>query len=457
MNAILENQAAHGPLAARDLRVLWHPCTQMKDHETLPMIAIRRGRGAWLEDFDGNRYLDAVSSWWVNLFGHANSRINAALAAQLGELEHVIFAGFTHEPAVRLAEQLAALTPPGLTRCFLADNGSAAVEVAIKMSFHYWRNRGLGKKTRFMTLQNSYHGETLGALAVGTVELYKSLYKPLLMDVLTAPSPDCYHREPGESWERYSLRQFESMERLLAENAHELAAVIVEPLVQCAGGMRMYHPVYLTRLREACTRHGVHLIADEIAVGFGRTGTMFACEQAGISPDFLCLSKGLTGGYLPLSAVMTTDDVYAAFYDDYANLTAFLHSHSYTGNPLACAAALATLGIFASDGVIQRNRAKAAHLGSRARELEDHPHVSEVRQCGMIVAVEFVKDKRSREPYPWTERRGQRIYRHALTKGVLLRPIGNVVYFMPPYIVDEAEMDLMVQVAADGIGLAACD
>jgi adenosylmethionine---8-amino-7-oxononanoate aminotransferase len=457
MNAILENQAAHSPLAARDLRVVWHPCTQMKDHETLPMIAIRRGRGAWLEDYDGNRYLDAVSSWWVNLFGHANPRINAAVAAQLGELEHVIFAGFTHEPAVRLAEQLAALTPPGLTRCFLADNGSAAVEVAIKMSFHYWRNRGLGKKTRFMTLQNSYHGETLGALAVGNVELYKSLYKPLLMEVLTAPSPDCYHREPGESWEHYSLRQFEPMERLLAENAHELAAVIVEPLVQCAGGMRMYHPVYLTRLREACTRHGVHLIADEIAVGFGRTGTMFACEQADISPDFLCLSKGLTGGYLPLSAVMTTDEVYAAFYDDYANLTAFLHSHSYTGNPLACAAALATLGIFASDGVIERNRAKAAYLGSRARELEDHPHVSEVRQCGMIVAVEFVKDKRSRETYPWTERRGQRIYRHALTKGVLLRPVGNVVYFMPPYIVDEAEMDLMVRVAADGIGLAACD
>ena len=457
MNAILENQAAHGPLAARDLRVLWHPCTQMKDHETLPMIAIRRGRGAWLEDFDGNRYLDAVSSWWVNLFGHANSRINAALAAQLGELEHVIFAGFTHEPAVRLAEQLAALTPHGLSRCFLADNGSAAVEVAIKMSFHYWRNRGLGKKTRFMTLQNSYHGETLGALAVGNVELYKSLYKPLLMEVLTAPSPDCYHRESGESWEACSLRQFEHMEQLLAKHAHELAAVIVEPLVQCAGGMRMYHPVYLTRLREACTRHGVHLIADEIAVGFGRTGTMFACEQAGISPDFLCLSKGLTGGYLPLSAVMTTEEVYAAFYDEYANLTAFLHSHSYTGNPLACAAALATLGIFASDNVLERNRAKAAYLGRRARALEDHPHVSEVRQCGMIVAVEFVKDKRSREPYPWTERRGQRIYRHALTKGVLLRPIGNVVYFMPPYIVDEAEMDLMVQVAADGIGLAACD
>lgn len=456
MNAILENRATCASLAARDLRVVWHPCTQMKDHETLPMVAIRRGRGAWLEDYDGKQYLDAISSWWVNLFGHANPRIGAALAAQVGELEHVIFAGFTHEPAVRLAEQLVALTPSGLSRCFLADNGSAAVEVAIKMSFHYWRNRGQQRKTRFVTLQNSYHGETLGALAVGNVELYKSLYKPLLMDVLTAPSPDCYYRESGESWQDYSLRQFEPMERLLAEHAPQLAAVIVEPLVQCAGGMRMYHPVYLTRLRDACTRYGVHLIADEIAVGFGRTGSLFACEQAGISPDFMCLSKGLTGGYLPLSAVLTTEDVYGAFYDEYANLTAFLHSHSYTGNPLACTAALATLGIFASEDVIQGNRARAAYLGRRARELQNHPHVSEVRQCGMILAVEFVKDKRSREPYPWAERRGQIVYRHSLERGVLLRPIGNVVYFMPPYIVNESEMDLMVQTAADGIELATC-
>jgi adenosylmethionine-8-amino-7-oxononanoate aminotransferase len=457
MNDLSDIQTDSASLAARDLRVVWHPCTQMKDHETLPMVPIRRGSGAWLEDFDGKRYLDAVSSWWVNLFGHANPRINAAVAQQLGKLEHVIFAGFTHEPAVRLAEQLVELTPPGLTRCFLADNGSAAVEVAIKMSFHYWRNRGYAGKTRFMTLQNSYHGETLGALAVGNVELYKTLYKPLLMDVLTAPSPDCYHRESGESWEDYSLRQFAHMERLLADHASELAAVIVEPLVQCAGGMRMYHPVYLTRLREACTRYGVHLIADEIAVGFGRTGTMFACEQAAITPDFLCLSKGLTGGYLPLSAVMTTEDVYGAFYDEYTNLTAFLHSHSYTGNPLACAAALATLAIFESDRTIEANRAKAAYLGRRARELENHPHVSEVRQIGMIVAVEFVKDKRGREPYPWQERRGLRIYRNSLQKGVLLRPVGNVVYFMPPYIVNEAEMDLMVQVAANGIELATCD
>jgi adenosylmethionine---8-amino-7-oxononanoate aminotransferase len=457
MNANDHSSMNCAAMAARDLRVLWHPCTQMKDHETTPLIPIRRGAGAWLEDFDGNRYLDAVSSWWVNLFGHANPRINDAVARQLGQLEHVIFAGFTHEPAVRLSEQLVALTPPGLNRCFFADNGSAAVEVALKMSFHYWHNRGRLKKTRFITLANSYHGETLGALAVGNVELYKTLYKPLLMDVLTAPSPDCYLRESGDSWEQHSLRRFDDMERLLARHADEVAAVIVEPLVQCAGGMRMYHPIYLSRLREACDRYGVHLIADEIAVGFGRTGTMFACEQAGITPDFMCVSKGLTGGYLPLSAVLTTDDVYAAFYDDYAKLTAFLHSHSYTGNPLACAAALATLEIFATENIIEANRAKAAYLGRRARELENHAHIADVRQCGMIVAIEFVKDKRSREPYPWTERRGQRLYQYALSQGVLLRPIGNVVYFMPPYVVEEGEMDLMVRVAAAGIERATCD
>jgi len=444
-------------LVARDLRVVWHPCTQMKDHETQPPIAVRRGEGAWLEDFAGRRYLDAVSSWWVNLFGHANPRINAAISAQLGRLEHVIFAGFTHEPAVRLCENLVALTPSNLTRCFLADNGSAAVEVALKMSFHYWRNVGRARKTRFITLANSYHGETLGALAVGNVDLYKDLYKPLLMDVLVAPSPDCYHRDPGESWQDYSLRQFAAMERLLAEHADEVAAVIVEPLVQCAGGMRMYHPVYLARLREACDHHGVHLIADEIAVGFGRTGTLFACEQAGISPDFLCVSKGLTGGYLPLSAVLTTENVYAAFYDDYARLTAFLHSHSYTGNPLACAAALATLDIFVADDVIAANRGKAAYLGARAQRLAEHAHVTEVRQCGMIVAIEFAKNARIREPYNWTDRRGRRVNQYALEHGVLLRPIGEVVYFMPPYIVTESEIDLMVQVAADGIEFATCE
>ncbi|HUA23351.1 MAG TPA: adenosylmethionine--8-amino-7-oxononanoate transaminase [Steroidobacteraceae bacterium] len=443
--------------SARDLAHVWHPCTQMKDHEDLPMIPVRRGCGVWLEDFEGKRYLDAISSWWVNLFGHANPRINAAVREQLDRLEQVILAGFTHEPVIALSEALSAIAPAGLTRCFYADNGSSAVEVAVKMSFHYWRNVGKPAKRRFITLSNSYHGETLGALAVGNVELYKEIYQPLLMDVITVPSPDCYERERGESWADHSRRKFAHMEAALAKHADETAAVILEPLVQCAGSMRMYDPVYLSLLRQACDRCGVHLIADEIAVGFGRTGTLFACEQAGIRPDMMCLSKGLTAGYLPLSAVITTDSIYDAFYDEYVKLTAFLHSHSFTGNPLACAAALASLDIFRTDDVLAANRHLAAHLGSKARELSSHPHVAEVRQHGMIVAVELARDKASRSPYPWQERRGLKIYRHALSRGVLLRPIGTVLYFMPPYVISRDEIDLMIEVAREGIELATCD
>jgi len=447
--------ARNAAIAIRDLAVVWHPCTQMKDHERLPMIPIARGSGVWLHDFDGHRYLDGISSWWVNLFGHANPRINSAVREQLDRLEHVMLAGFTHEPVLELSECLVRLLPAGLTRCFYADNGSAAVEVAVKMSFHYWQNRGRSRKRRFITLSNSYHGETLGALAVGDVELYKKVYQPLLMDVITVPSPDCHLREPGMDWEAHSRRMFAAMEQALAEHADEVAAVIVEPLVQCAGSMRMYHPVYLSLLREACDRHGVLLIADEIAVGFGRSGTMFACEQAGIRPDFICLSKGLTGGYLPLSVVVTTEDVYQAFYDDYLRQNAFLHSHSYTGNPLACAAALATLAIFAEDDVIAGNRVLAGRMTEATAGLADHPHVAEVRQTGMILAIETVKDKKSGERHDWRERRGLRAYEYALSQGALLRPIGNVIYLMPPYVIEPEQIDWLAGVAQGAVE-AAC-
>ena len=448
-NASTVSVAHNATFAARDLRHVWHPCTQMKDHESMPPIPVRVGSGVWLEDYEGNRYLDAISSWWTNLFGHANPRISAAVAAQAGKLEHVMLAGFTHEPAITLAERLTSLAPSGLTRCFFADNGSAAIEVALKMSFHYWLNRGQSAKNRFLTLSNGYHGETLGALSVGDVPLYRQVYQPLLLPVITVPAPDCYLRAPGESWAAHSRRSFAAMEAALARHALELAAVIVEPLVQCAGGMRMYDPVYLQLLRAACDRYGVHLIADEIAVGFGRTGTFFACEQANIAPDFLCLSKGLTGGYLPLSVVLTGEDVYAAFYDEYVAQRAFLHSHSYTGNPLACAAALATLDIFATEPVLERNRALAAHMAVRAAPLAAHPQVAEVRQCGMILAIEVVRDRASRTPFPWQERRGLRAYRHALARGVLLRPLGNVIYCMPPYVITMDEIELMIGVAAE--------
>jgi adenosylmethionine---8-amino-7-oxononanoate aminotransferase len=442
--------------SARDLAAIWHPCTQMRDHaahdaNAIPMIPIARGEGAWLIDHDGRRYLDAISSWWTNLFGHANPRIGTAIKDQLDRLEHVIFAGFTHEPAIRLAEELLRAAPPGLARVFYADNGSSAIEVALKMSFHYWRNSGKGERRRFIALTGGYHGETLGALSVTDVPLYRATYAPLLHEPVFVTSPDCYTREAGVSPREHSIVRLADMRAALDQHAHETCAVIVEPLVQCAGGMRMYDAMYLTGLRELCDEYGVHLIADEIAVGFGRTGTLFACEQAGITPDFLCLSKGLTGGFMPLSAVLTNAYVYDAFYAEYTSGKAFLHSHSYTGNPLACRAALETLAIFRDEPVLARNRELAARLAAQLAPLAGHPNVAEVRQTGMIAAVELVRDKATRTPFAAAERRGLRVYRHGLEHGMLLRPLGDVVYFMPPYVIQADEIDRMVAVAAEGI------
>ena len=449
-----DQQNANTALAQRDLRHIWHPCTQMHDHQQVPLVPIVRGEGAWLIDAEGRRYLDGISSWWTNLFGHANPRIAAALADQARTLEHVIFAGFTHPVAIELAERLVGITPQGLEKVFFADNGSAAIEVALKMSFHYWLNQGHGEKTRFIALTGSYHGETLGALSVSDVALYRKTYAPLLLTPILAPSPDTYEGEPGESPEQIATRRLEAMRELLERHAHETCAVIVEPLVQCAGGMRMYHPSYLTGLRALCDRYQVHLIADEIAVGFARTGTLFACEQAAIAPDLMCLSKGLTGGTLPLSAVLTTQRVYDAFYAEYNAGKAFLHSHSYTGNPLACRAALETLNIFRDEPVLERNRVLAAHLAKRLAVLRDHPNVADVRQQGMIAAAELVADKATRRAFPAEERRGLRVYLHGLEHGALLRPLGNIIYFMPPYVVNEDEIDHLVHVANAGIARA---
>lgn len=439
---------------ARDLAVLWHPCTQMAEHpHTLPLVPIARGEGAWLIGRDGRRYLDAVSSWWTNLFGHANPRIAQAIAEQARTLEHVILAGFSHAPAVQLAEELVRITPPGLTRVFFADNGSAGVEVALKMAFHHFANRGDDRRTKFVALSNGYHGETIGALSVTDVPLYRRVYAPLLLQPLFAPSPDAYEAAPGESAEACALRRAGELETLFAANAGEICALILEPLVQCAGGMRMYHPVYLRRAREICDAHGVLLIADEIAVGFGRTGTLFACEQAGITPDFICLSKGLTGGFLPLAAVLTHERIYESFLDD-SRERAFLHSHSYTGNPLACAAALATLAIFREQDVLGRNRLLAARMAELAAPFADHPHVADVRQTGMILAIELAADKASKTPFPAADRRGLRAYRHAIERGVVLRPLGDVLYWFPPYCVGEEELTLLADVTATAIAAA---
>jgi adenosylmethionine-8-amino-7-oxononanoate aminotransferase len=439
---------------ARDLAVLWHPCTQMAEHpDALPLVPIRSGRGAWLEGVDGTRYLDAVSSWWTNLFGHAEPRIAAAIAGQAATLEHVIFAGFSHEPGLALAEALLRVAPPGLARVFYADNGSAAVEVALKMSFHSFVNRGQARRTKFVALRNGYHGETLGALSMGDLPLYRRVYAPLLLEPLFAPSPDAYDALPGESAEQCALRRADELAALFERHAGEICALIVEPLVQCAGGMRMHHPAYLRRAREICRAHGAHLIADEIAVGFGRTGTLFACEQAGVSPDFLCLSKGLTGGFLPMSAVLTTAEVYAAFLDD-SRERAFLHSHSYTGNPLGCAAALASLRIFETEPVLERNRATAARMRDLGAAYAGHPHVADVRQTGTVLAIELVADKATRTPFPAADKRGLRAYRAGLAAGAVLRPLGEVLYWMPPYCVDDDDLHHLARATDAAIAAA---
>jgi len=426
-------------LLNRTRAAVWHPCTQMKQLEAAPPLAIARGEGAWLIDPEGRRYLDAISSWWVNLFGHCNPRINAAITDQLGKIEHVMLAGATHEPVVALSERLGRLT--GLGHAFYGSDGASATEIALKMSAHYWRNTGQPEKNGFISLKNGYHGETVGALSVTDIALFKDTYAPLLRHTVQVPTPDARLAEPGESAEAYALRCAAALEAHLAEHATTTAAFIVEPLVQGAAGMAMYHPAYLTRVRELCTRYQVHLIADEIAMGFGRTGTMFACEQAPpppfagsglktVRPDFICLSKGITGGYLPLSAVLTTDDVYSAFYGD-ATARGFLHSHSYTGNPLACRAALAVLDIFEDDAVIAANRLKSAEFTEIMAEVAAHTRVRHFRHLGMIWAFD-VADA--------TPGFSARFHRAALAQGVFMRPIGSTVYVMPPYVTSADEM-----------------
>jgi adenosylmethionine-8-amino-7-oxononanoate aminotransferase len=426
----------------------------MQHHENVPLIALSHGRGAWLYDHEGRRYLDAISSWWVNLFGHANPRINAALKDQLDRLEHAMLAGFTHEPVVQLSERLSQLTNGVLGHCFYASDGASAVEIALKMSFHAWRNAGLTDKQEFVCVKGGYHGETIGALAVTDVALFKDAYGPLLRAAHVVASPDARGAQEGETAQDVARRAALDVERLFIERGNHIAAIIIEPLVQCATGMAMHDPLYLSLVRALCDRYQVHLILDEIAVGCGRSGTFFACEQATVDgktdgkadgqtndniawPDFLCLSKGISGGYLPLSLVMTKDEIYQKFYSPDVT-RGFLHSHSYTGNPLACRAALATLDIFIEDDVLQNNRVRAARLTQALAPLAQHERVRHFRQRGMIWAFDAV------EPDPVASSTfSKRFFSNAVEHELLLRPIGRTVYMMPPYILGDDEIDLL--------------
>ncbi|MDE3208938.1 MAG: adenosylmethionine--8-amino-7-oxononanoate transaminase [Pseudomonadota bacterium] len=418
----------------RSHQAVWHPCTQMKAQESLPPLAVSRGEGIWLYDYEGKRYLDAISSWWVNLFGHCHPFINAALTAQLNTLEHAMLAGLTHEPVIRLSERLSEKTGGSLGHCFYGSDGSSATEIALKMSVHYWQNRGRPGKTRFISLEKGYHGETIGALSVTDVPMFRQAYSSMLRPNLIVQSPDSRLAQSGETAQGPVQRALLDLEKTLKKHHDSVAAFIVEPLVQGAAGMGMYPAEYLKAAGELCRQFRVHFIADEIAVGFGRTGTFFACEQAGVIPDLLCLSKGITGGYLPLSVVLSSDDIFSAFYDVRLN-KGFLHSHSYTGNALACAAANAVLDLFEQAAVLQDNQIKAARMNELCIPIKDHPDVRHFRHMGMIWAFEVKSDRPGFSDW---------FHEQAKQKELLIRPIGHSVYFMPPYIINEEDMHHLV-------------
>ena len=435
-------------LEKKDLQYIWHPCSQMKDYEDLPPIVIDHGKGVYLYDIYGKEYIDIVSSWWCNLLGHCNPVINESIKLQVDKLEHVIFANFTHEGAISLCEQLSGFLPDGLTKFNFSDNGSAAVECALKMAFQYQYQTSKPEKTRFMCLSDGYHGETIGALSVGTMDLYAKIYKPMLLDTIQIEAPDCFRCAYGNNRENCHCECFEKAEIAFGKHAAQTAAMIVEPLLQGAAGMRIYPPLYLKKLRRLCTENDVLLIVDEIATGFGRTGKMFACEHAGITPDILCLSKGLTGGYMPMSITVTTDKIYDAFYADYSEGKAFMHSHTYSGNPLGCAAALGVLKVLRDDDVLSNARKNAKHLNKQMTAFfSAHPHVGEIRSIGLIHAIELVKDKDNKKPFDSRLRIGYQIFKEALKLGLVLRPLGNVIYFNPPLTITPKELDKAIQIA----------
>ena len=436
--------------AKTDLQYIWHPCSQMKDYEELPPIVIDHGEGVYLYDVDGNRYVDVISSWWCNLLGHCNPHINEEIKKQLNSLEHVIFANFTHKQAIRLCERLSKIIPEGLCKFNFTDNGSSAIEAAMKVSFQYHEQTGNPQKTRFMALTEAYHGETIGALSVGDCDLYTELYKPILMDIVRIEGPDCYRCPYGKDRDHCQCECAKKAAETFKKYGNETAALLVEPLLQGSAGMKVYPPLYLKKLRELCDEYNVHLIADEIATGYGRTGKMFAFNHAGVSPDIMCLSKGLTGGYMPCAMFITTQKIYDAFYDEYNTHKAFMHSHTYSGNPLACAAANAVLDLLEDGEILKTANENAIYINKIITEkFSTHKNVGDIRHVGLINAIELVKNKETKEPFDSQLRTGYQIYNKSLKKGVLLRPLGDIIYFNPPLIISRKDMDFVTDVALE--------
>ncbi|WP_129596536.1 adenosylmethionine--8-amino-7-oxononanoate transaminase [Anaerophilus nitritogenes] len=439
-------------LIQSDLKYIWHPCSQMKDYEELAPIIIDHAKGLYIYDTQNKPYADVVSSWWCNLLGHCNERISDAIKQQLDKLEHVIFANFSHTPAINLCERLSKKIPKGLTKFFFTDNGSSAIEAAMKMSFQYHYQTGNPQKKKFMALSDAYHGETLGALSVGGVDLYSEIYKPLLLDIVRIEGPDCYRCKYGNFRDYCNAECFENAEKAFEKYGYETSAFLVEPLVQAAAGMKIYPPAYLKKLRNCCNTYNVHLIADEIAVGYGRTGKMFACEHAQISPDIMCLSKGLTGGYMPMALAVTTDTIFNAFYADYNDGKAFMHSHTYCGNPLACSAALEVLNILDEEDILEKAKLNGEYFHTLIQEtFSNHPYIGDIRNIGLINAIELVQDPSNKKSFESKKRIGYEVYKEALKMGVLLRPLGDVIYFNPPLIIEKKDMDLVTQVCRSAI------
>ncbi len=430
-----------------DQTYVWHPFTQMRDWEAEDPIVIEKGEGSYLIDTDGNRYLDGVASIWTNVHGHCRAEINEALKQQIDRLEHSTLLGLANDQSAILAKRLIEVAPPGLKKVFYSDNGSTAVEIAIKMAFQYQRLRGgrSASKTKFISFRNAYHGDTIGAVSVGGIDLFHGVFRPLLFPTILAPSPYCYRCESGgtgdDTCERFCLKE---LERLMAEHGEETAGLVIEPLVQCAGGMVVQPPGFVKKVRELCDRYNILMIADEVAVGFGRTGAMFACEREGVTPDLMALSKGLTAGYLPLAATLATQEIYDAFLGDYSELKTFFHGHTFTGNPIACAAALASLDLFEQDKLLEKLPQKIAYMEERLLKLRHLAHVGNTRQVGMIGGIELVLDKETKAPYPWEQRLGVRVCNEALKHGLFLRPLGNVLVVFPPLSITMEELELLM-------------
>jgi adenosylmethionine-8-amino-7-oxononanoate transaminase/dethiobiotin synthase len=440
-------------LEEKDKKYLWYPFTQMKDWVSFAPVIIERGEGSFLIDMEGKRYYDGVSSLWLNVHGHRRAEIDQAISAQLAKIAHSTMLGLSHAGAIELAGELIKCAPAGLSKVFYSDNGSTAVEVALKMAFQYWQLKGEKAKTRFLTLTNAYHGDTIGSVSVGGIDLFHQIFHPLLFQTIMAPSPYCYRcslrKEPGSC----DLACVFLTEELLRQHQQELAAMIIEPKVQGAGGMLVQPPGYLSRIRELCTRYNVLLIADEVATGFGKTGKMFACEHENISPDLMAVSKGITGGYLPLAATLVNDEIYNAFYADYNEQKTFFHGHSYTGNPLACAAALASMGIFSRNRVIENLQPKIKYVSERLKAFEQLPVVGDVRQSGFMVGVELVRDKETKKPFPLEEKRGIKTCLAARERGMIIRPLGDVVVLMPPLSVTVEELGEMLDILWQSISV----